>query len=120
MIKKFISLILISIAIVGIIGIPMGDPRFLINAIILESIFILLAAISFWRFHYVLIPNMIIAVIVIVGNTVSPKHIEIMSTLNPPENAIVLFIGGYVLQILLLGFSFVAFKKRRQLQKELH
>jgi hypothetical protein len=118
MIKKLVSAILISISIVGMIGIPMGDPRFFTNAIILESIFVLLAAISFWRFHYIVIPNMIIAVIVIVGNTVSPKHIEIMTTLTPPENGIVLILGGYVLQGLLLGFSLIAVKKRKQLSKE--
>jgi len=112
LINRIISTVLISISIVGIIGIPMGDPRFLTNAIILESVFILLAIISLWRFHYSLIPNMVIAVIVILGNTVSPKHIEIMSTFTPLENAIVLIVGGYVLQALLLGLSFVAFKKR--------
>ena len=120
MLGRLISAVLIGISIVGIIGIPMGDPKFLTNAVILEYIFVLLAGISLWRFHYVLIPNMVISIIVIIGNTVSPKHLEIMSTFNPLENSIVLILGGYVLQILLLGFSFLAFKKRKQWKKEIN
>lgn len=117
MIRKFVSAVLISISIVGMIGIPMGDPRFFTNAIILESIFIVLAGISFWRFRYVLIPNMVIAIIVIIGNTISPKHIEIMTTFTPLENSLVLIIGGYILQTLLLGSSLIAFTQRKQISK---
>ena len=119
LINRIIFAILISVIIVGIIGIPMGDPRFLTNALILESVFVALAAISLWRFQFSLIPNMVIAIVVIVGNTVSPKHTEIMATLSPLENAIVLLVGGYVLQIILLSSSFLAFKKRQSLKKEL-
>ena len=107
---------LISIIIVGIIGIPMGDPQFLTNAIILESAFIGLTVLSFWRLQYALIPNIIIAIIVIIGNTASPKHIEIMTTFSPSENAIVLIIGGYMLQGLLLVTSSIELKNRRQLK----
>jgi hypothetical protein len=113
--QKSIFLILASISIIGIIGIPMGDPQFLVNAILLESSFIALAAVSVWRFQYSVIPNIIIAIIVIVGNTVSPKHIEIMTSFVPAENAVVLIVGGYVLQGLLLVASTIAFKKRKQL-----
>jgi hypothetical protein len=101
------------------IGIPMGDPQFLVNAVLLESSFIALAAVSIWRLQYAVIPNMVIAIIVIVGNTVSPKHIEIMTNLVPAENAVVLIVGGYVLQGLLLGGSAIAFKKRKQLATQI-
>lgn len=94
--------VLVSTCIVGAFGIPLGDPKFLIPAIILESSFIALAIVSFKNFRYAYIPNFIIAGIVIVGNTTSPKHLEIMSTFHPFYNAIVLIIGGYVLQALLL------------------
>ena len=113
--QKVIFAVLAATSIVGIIGISMGDPQFLTNAIILESAFIALAAISLWRLRYAVIPNMIIALIVIVGNTASPKHIEIMSLFDPVENAIVLIIGGYILQGLLLITSAIAFKKRKHL-----
>jgi len=101
-IQRYLVAVLVSTCIVGAFGIPLGDPKFLIPAIILESSFIALAIVSFKNFRYAYIPNFIIAGIVIVGNTTSPKHLEIMSTFHPFYNAIVLIIGGYVLQALLL------------------
>lgn len=100
--QRYLVAVLVSTCIVGAFGIPLGDPKFLIPAIILESSFIALAIVSFKNFRYAYIPNFIIAGIVIVGNTTSPKHLEIMSTFHPFYNAIVLIIGGYVLQALLL------------------
>ena len=101
-IQRYLVAVLVSTCIVGAFGIPLGDPKFLIPAIILESSFIALAIVSFKNFRYAYIPNFVIAGIVIVGNTISPKHLEIMSTFHPFYNAIVLIIGGYVLQALLL------------------
>ena len=101
-IQRYLVAVLVSTCIVGAFGIPLGDPKFLIPAIILESSFIALAIVSFKNFRYAYIPNFIIASIVIIGNTTSPKHLEIMSTFHPFYNAIVLIIGGYVLQALLL------------------
>ena len=101
-IQRYLVAVLVSTCIVGAFGIPLGDPKFLIPAIILESSFIALAIVSFKNFQYAYIPNFIIAGIVIVGNTTSPKHLEIMSTFHPFYNAIVLIIGGYILQALLL------------------
>jgi len=101
-IQRYLVAVLVSTGIVGAFGIPLGDLKFLIPAIILESSFIALAIVSFKNFRYAYIPNFIIAGIVIVGNTISPKHLEIMSTFHPFYNAIVLIIGGYVLQALLL------------------
>jgi len=115
-IKTVIFGILASISLVGIVGIPMGDPKFFLSAIFLESLFITLAAVSIWKLRYSFIPNMIIPLVVIVGNTLSPKHIEIMTTFSPPENAMVLIFGGYVLQGLLFATNIVAFKKRNQLK----
>lgn len=117
--KNLIVGTLISISIVGIIGIPMGDPQFLTNAIILESAFIGLTILSFWRLRHALIPNIIIAIIVIIGNTASPKHIEIMTAFNPIGNAVVLIIGGYILQVLLLVISSIELKNRRQLKSKI-
>ena len=101
-IQKYLVAVLVSICIIGAFGIPLGDPKFLIQAIILESSFIILAILSLKNFKYSYIPNFIIAGMVIIGNTLSPKHLEIMSTLHPFYNAIVLIIGSYVLQALLL------------------
>ena len=114
--QKIIAGILILIVIMGIIGIPIGNPKFVTNAIVLESAFIVLAFFSLWRLKYALVPNMIIAIVVIIGNTASPKHIEIMSTFEPIENAIVLIVGGYLLQGLLLVSNMMVFKNRKHLK----
>ena len=108
--QKTVVLILVSIS---IIGIQIGNPKFVINAIVLETTFVTLAILSFWRLRYALIPNMII---VIIGNTASTKHLEIMSSLEPLENAIVLIVGGYVLQGLLLISNIMAFRNRKHLK----
>lgn len=116
--QKIIIGTLCAISIIGIIGIPMGDPQFLTNAIVLESGFIGLIFLSVWKLRFALIPNIILAIIVIIGNTASPKHIEIMSTFVPFENAVVLIVGGYVLQGLLLTTSVIALKNQRESKLE--
>ena len=114
--QKIIVVILISISIIGIIGIQIGNPKFVTNAIALESAFIVLAILSSWRLKYIVIPNMIIAIVVIIGNTVSPKHTEIMSSFEPFGNAVVLIIGGYLLQGLLLITNIMVVKNQKYLK----
>lgn len=113
--KKTIPVILIGISIVGALGIPMGDPRFFVNALGLEFVFVSLAILSIRRLKFSLIPNMIISCVVIIGNTISPQHVDIMISLNPIENAVVLIIGGYILQALLFVTSFIQLKNRKKL-----
>ena len=43
--------------------------------------------------------------LVIIGNTLAPPHVNLMLTFSKPLNAIVLIIGGYILQLLLIFFS---------------
>ena len=116
--QKIIVIILISISIVGIIAIPIGNPKFVTNAIALESAFIVLAILSSWRLKYTVVPNIIIAIIVIIGNTVSPKHTEIMNSFEPFANAVVLIIGGYLLQGLLLITNIMVVKNRKYLRSQ--
>lgn len=118
--QKTIILILVSISVIGVIGIQIGNPKFMANAIALETTFVALAALSFWRLRYALIPNMIIAIIVIIGNTASPKHLEIMSSFQPLENAIVLIVGGYILQGLLLAASLNVFKNGKGMKLKIN
>lgn len=99
---KLLNISLILTSLVGAFGIPIGDPKFIIPAIILESIFIALSILSFKKIRHVIIPSIIISIIVIVGNTVSPQHLKIMFTLDPVGNALVLIIGGYILQGIIL------------------
>ena len=112
-IQKYLVTVLASICIIGAFGIPLGDPKFLIQAFILESSFIALTIVSLKNFRFAYIPNFIIACLVIAGNTLSPKHLEIMSTLHPFYNAIVLIIGGYVLQALLLITNGITLRQYR-------
>jgi len=109
-VQKFIVSILVAISIIGIFGIPLGDPKFITEAIALESAFIALTILSIKKPKYALIPNIGIACLVIAGNTISPKHTEIMLSLHPLYNAIILIIGGYILQGLLLAANIIAFK----------
>jgi hypothetical protein len=47
------------------------------------------------------------------------EHLEIMGSLEPLENAIVLIVGGYVLQGLLLISNRVAFRNRKHLKTKI-
>lgn len=114
--QKFLVAVLASISAVGAFGIPIGDPKFIIQAFALESSFIALGFLSAKKYRYAYIPNFVIAVIVIIGNTVSPKHTEIMSTLHPFYNAIVLIVGGYVLQGLLIVSNTLALNSYKKLK----
>lgn len=107
------SIILIAISIIGLIGLPLGDPKFLTIAVGLELAFITLAILSFRYIRYISIASIVLAIIVIIGNTASPTHIDIMLTLDPIENALILIIGGYILQGLLIITSILDYKKVR-------
>ncbi len=114
--QNIVVSVLAAISIIGIVGIPLGDPKFLIQAFGLEFSFIVLAILSAKKYGYVYIPNFVIAIMVIVGNTVSPKHLEIMSTLHPFYNGIVLIVGGYILQATLLVVNTAAYIQYRSLK----
>lgn len=111
--QKIVAITLGLICIDGGFGIPIGDPKFIVEAVVLESTFIALCIISIKNFKFSYIPSFVIAGIVIAGNTLSPKHIEIMFTLHPLYNAIVLITGGYVLQGILLISNLFALKEYR-------
>ncbi len=49
--QKIIAVILICIVVIGIIGIPIGSPKFVTNALALESVFIVLTILSLWRLN---------------------------------------------------------------------
>lgn len=108
-------MILGAISIVGVFGIPLGDPRFIAQALVLEGCFIALTILSIKNYKKAYIPNFIIAGIVIVGNSAFYKHIEIMTTFHPIYNAIVLITGGYVLQVLLLITNSLSYRRLKQL-----
>jgi len=102
---RAILIILVSITALGIIAIPIGNPKFIDRAIILELSFATLSALiwkGYGRALYACIP---IAILVIIGNSLAPPHINLMMTFSKPLNAIILIVGGYVLQIALIYTS---------------
>jgi hypothetical protein len=109
-------IILIFIVIVGIIAIPFGNPKFIDRAITLELIFVILSALVWKRYSRALYACIPLAVLVMIGNSLAQPHVQIMTTFSKPLNAVVLIIGGYVLQVALMYTSLrsiMALKSKR-------
>ena len=98
-------IILISITALGIIALPFGNPKFIDRAIILELSFATLSALLWKGYGKALYACILIAVLVIIGNSLAPPHVNLMMTFSKPLNAIILIVGGYVLQIALIYTS---------------
>jgi hypothetical protein len=113
-----VSMILIAISIVGAIAIPFGDPQFLDRAIALELAFIALAVLTLKGYRKPLYACFPIAAIVMVGNSLAPPHVEIMTTFSKPLNAVLLIIGGYILQAALIGTSIYELAKAKRIMKK--
>ena len=98
-------IVLVSIVVTGLIAIPFGNPKFIDRAIILELSFVTLFALIWKGYNkalYVCIP---LAALIIIGNSLAPPHVNLMMTFSKPLNAIILVIGGYVLQGVLIFTS---------------
>lgn len=119
-----VVLVLVAISAVGMIAIPFGDPQFIDRAITLELSFITLAIVIFLDVRLTIkgvplaklalcacIP---LAILVMVGNSLASPHVELMTTFSNPLNAILLIIGGYILQAALIGTTIVQFARARQ------
>jgi hypothetical protein len=108
-----VLIVVISIIIVGLIGIPFGNPRLVGVAILLEILYISLAALITKGYSKALYACIILAIIIIIGNSLTPQHIHRMMTFSKPLNTVVLIIGGYILQGLLIYISIRAIKYNR-------
>ncbi|MDQ3962264.1 MAG: hypothetical protein M3230_07255 [Thermoproteota archaeon] len=119
-----VVIVLTVISIVGAAAIPFGDPQFIDRAITLEVSFITLAVVILLGDRlivrkvplakialYACIP---LAVLVMVGNSLASSHVEMMTTFSKPFNAIMLIIGGYVLQAALIGTTILELVITRQ------
>jgi hypothetical protein len=119
-----VVIVLVVISIVGAIAIPFGASQFLYRAITLELSFITLASVILLGDRltvskvplerlalYVCIP---LAIIVMVGNSLASPHVEMMTTFSKPFNAVMLIIGGYVLQGALIGTTILQLVRTRQ------
>ena len=102
---RAILIILVSITALGIIAIPFGNPKFIDRAIILELSFATLSVLIWKEYGRALYACIPIAVLVIIGNSLAPPHVNLMMTFSKPLNAIILIVGGYVLQIALIYTS---------------
>ena len=115
-----VLIVLASIIIIGMIGIPFGDPRFIIYAILLEISYTSLAVLIANGYKKPLYVCILLAIIIIVGNSFVNAHIHRIMSLSKPLNTVVLVIGGYILQGLLIYTSTVAIrmdnKKKVKLQ----
>lgn len=110
-----VVIVLVAISIVGTIAIPFGDPQFLDRAIALELSFITLAVLAYKGYRKVLYACIALAIIVMAGNSLAPPHVEIMTTFSKPFNAVILIIGGYILQAALIAATIFQLVKTRQL-----
>ena len=98
-------IILIFITVLGLIAIPFGNPKFIDRAIILELSFATLSVLIWKGYNKVLYACIPIAALVIIGNSLAPPHVTLMMSFSKPLNAVILIIGGYVLQIALIYTS---------------
>jgi hypothetical protein len=101
--RVLITLILISA--LGVVAIPFGNPKFIGEAIIVELSFITLSVLVWRGYTKALYGCIALALTVIIGNTTSPAHIHLMTTFSKPANALILIIGGYILQGALIWAS---------------
>ena len=109
--RVLIALILISA--LGIIAIPFGSPKFIGEAIAIELSFVTLTVLIWRGYPKALYVCIALATAVIIGNTVSPAHIHLMITFSKPANAVILIIGGYILEGVLIYTSLSAITEIR-------
>ncbi len=98
MLFNIVFIILAATSVVGAVAIPFGDPQFVDRAIALELSFVALAGLAYKGFRKALYACVPISILVMVGNSLAPPHVEIMTTFSKPLNAVLLIFGGYVLQ----------------------
>ncbi len=115
-----VIIILVSIIIVGLVGIPFGDPRFIPIAMLFEFMFVGLAILIYKSHSRPLYICIMLASIIIIGNSITTAHIHRMMTFVKPVNTIVLVIGGYILQGLLIYTSIIAIMHKRRTLKDSH
>lgn len=109
-----VVIMLVVISIVGAIAIPFGAPQFLDRAVALELSFIMLAFLTYKGFRKALYACIPLAIIIMVGNSLASSHVEMMTTFSKPLNALMLIIGGYVLQGALIGTTILQLVRTRQ------
>jgi hypothetical protein len=118
--ENLVLIILASIIAVGLVGIPFGDPRFIPIAVLFEFLFIGLAILVSKGYVSPLYICIILASLIIIGNSITTAHIHRMMSFVKPVNTIVLIIGGYILQGLLIYASVIAIIDKRRILTASH
>ena len=111
----FVQAVLVAICATGAVALPLGDPRLFGGAIALEAIFIALTilTVSGVKRALVLWVCVGVAAVVMIGNSLAPPHVQIMTTFSKPANAVLLIAGGYILQALLVASCLRSIAKSR-------
>ncbi len=104
-VDRQVLMTLILISAVGLIAIPFGSPKFIGEAIAIELSFITLSVLIWRGYTRALYVCIGFAAMVFVGNSISPAHVHLMTTFSKPGNALILIIGGYILQGMLIYTS---------------
>jgi ABC-type Mn2+/Zn2+ transport system permease subunit len=104
------------ISTLGVVAIPFGNPKFIGEAIIVELLFVSLSVLIWRGYAKPLYACIALALTVIIGNTTSPAHIHLMTTFSKPINALILIVGGYILQGILIYTSLKAMLRIRRLR----
>ena len=81
--------------------------------------FIALAVLIYRGFRKALYACVPLAILVMVGNSLAPPHVEIMTTFSKPLNAVVLIVGGYILQVALIGTTVYELRSRRDIVQKM-
>lgn len=97
-VARHVLITLILISALGVIAIPFGSPKFIGEAIVIELSFITISVLIWKGYTKALYACIALALAVVVGNSTSPAHIHLMTTFSKPANALILIIGGYILQ----------------------
>jgi hypothetical protein len=106
--ENLVLIILASIIAVGLVGISF------------EFLFIGLAILVSKGYARPLYICVILASLIIIGNSITTAHIHRMVTFVKPVNTIVLIIGGYILQGLLIYASIIAIMDKRRILTASH
>ncbi len=111
-------LTLVAIIITGLLGIRLiieiGVPQFLIyTSYVVLAAFIVMIPLSITRIRLGAILNSILAVVVMIASSSSPAHLSVIQSFNPLEDALILIVGAYVLQPILILLSVRAFRSAR-------
>lgn len=109
-----VAYVLAAISVIGAIAIPAGNPMFINRAIAVEVAFITLTVLTFAGYKKQLYVCFPLAALVMIGNSLAPPHVEIMTTFSKPFNAVVLIVGGYILQGLLVAFAALEIARNRK------